>query len=48
LDRRTRKKKELYVSDYRERIEDWCGKATEDAGMLWRNRPKWKGNFIEE
>jgi hypothetical protein len=48
LDKRTRKKKELYVSDYRARIEDWWGKATEDAGMLWWNHPKWKGNFIEE
>jgi hypothetical protein len=45
LDKRTRKKKELYVSDYRARIEDWWGKETEDAGMLWWNHPKREDNF---
>jgi hypothetical protein len=48
LDKRTRKKKELYVSDYRARIEEWWGIETEDAGMLWWNHPKRKRNFIAE
>jgi hypothetical protein len=42
------RKKELYVSDYRAKIENWLGKETEDAGMLWWNHPKWEGNFIAE